>query len=45
VFEFGNMSNGNSFGKDAQYGSLDPNLFPDIISAFHRNTCTTPTPS
>jgi hypothetical protein len=39
-WEFGNMTNGDSFGEDAQYGSPNPNEFPEFDSAIHKNTCT-----
>ena len=40
VWEFGNVQSGNTFGGDAQYGKLDPNLLPDLISRFRANNCT-----
>jgi hypothetical protein len=39
TFEFGNVSTGNTFGKFAQYGGPNPNLFPDFTSEFHPNPC------
>jgi len=39
TWEFGNMRNGNTFGGDAQYGKLNPNLLPDLSSPFVRNRC------
>jgi hypothetical protein len=40
TWEFGNMANGTTFGKDAQYGSIIAPTFPDLVSAPHTNTCT-----
>jgi hypothetical protein len=40
LWEFGNMNNGQSFGGMRQYGSLDPQQFPEIRSANIPNTCT-----
>jgi hypothetical protein len=37
--EFGAMTNGNTFGKDAQYGSLLGPTFPTLESAPYNNTC------
>jgi hypothetical protein len=39
-FEFGNMTNGNTFGGDAQYGNgPSAKLFPDFLGPFHKVTC------
>jgi hypothetical protein len=37
---FGDMSNGNSFGGDAQYGKIISSSFPDLTSQFFTNPCT-----
>jgi hypothetical protein len=40
VWEFGNMTNGNTFGKTAQYGSIVPALgYPQLFGPVHRNRC------
>jgi hypothetical protein len=39
-WEFGNVTNGNTFGGDAQYGSApSAKLFPDFLGEFHNVTC------
>jgi hypothetical protein len=39
-WEFGNMTNGNAFGGDAQYGARpSARLFPDFLGEFHKVTC------
>jgi hypothetical protein len=38
--EFGNMSNGNSYGKQAQYGTVDPELgYPQLLGPILSNPC------
>jgi hypothetical protein len=37
VWEFGNMQNGNTFGKDAQYGSVGPNTIGAFAGPIRRN--------
>ncbi len=37
VWEFGNMTNGNTFGGDAQYGSIGPNTIGAFASRIQRN--------
>jgi hypothetical protein len=37
VWEFGNMSNGNSFGQDAQYGSVGPGTLGAFVGPIQRN--------
>jgi hypothetical protein len=41
TWEFGNVSHGNTFGKDAQYGTVRTAQFgyPQIISRIHQNSC------
>ena len=39
-WEFGNMTNGNTFGKTAQYGSIIPAVgYPQLFSPILRNRC------
>jgi hypothetical protein len=41
VWEFGNMTNGNNFGKQAQYGSVPPDLgYPQLLGPIMANPCT-----
>jgi hypothetical protein len=40
VWEFGNVTNGKTFGGVKQYGKLNPNNFPDLSSRFFPNNCT-----
>jgi hypothetical protein len=37
VWEFGNMSNGDSFGQDGQYGSVGPNTIGAFAGQIRRN--------
>ena len=38
--EFGNMSNGNSYGKAKQYGKASPSVgYPQLFSPIHTNPC------
>jgi hypothetical protein len=37
VWEFGNMQNGNTFGKDAQYGSVGPTTLGAFAGPIRRN--------
>jgi hypothetical protein len=40
VLEFGNMTNGNTFGKQAQYGTIKPALgYPELLGPIMRNRC------
>jgi hypothetical protein len=40
VWEFGNMTNGNTFGKFAQYGTIRPSLgYPQLLGPIMRNPC------
>lgn len=40
VWEFGNMTNGNSFGKQAQYGSIIPEVgYPQLFGPVLKNRC------
>jgi hypothetical protein len=40
VWEFGNMTNGNTFGKAAQYGSVPAALgYPQLLGPIMRNRC------
>ena len=40
VLEFGNMTNGNTFGKQAQYGTIHPALgYPELLGPIMRNPC------
>jgi hypothetical protein len=40
LWEFGNMTNGNTFGKTAQYGSIIPAVgYPQLFSPILRNRC------
>jgi hypothetical protein len=40
VWEFGNMTNGNTFGKQAQYGSIIPKVgYPQLFGPIHKNRC------
>jgi hypothetical protein len=40
-WEFGNMTNGNTFGKTAQYGSIPAGLgYPQLLGPIKRNRCT-----
>jgi hypothetical protein len=40
VWEFGNVRNGNTFGRDAQYGSIPPGLgYPQLFGPIMRNPC------
>jgi hypothetical protein len=40
VLEFGNMTNGNTFGKQAQYGTIDPALgYAELLGPIMRNPC------
>jgi hypothetical protein len=42
VLEFGNMTNGNTFGKAAQYGSVPVALgYPQLLGPIMRNPCKT----
>jgi len=42
VLEFGNVMNGNTFGKDAQYGSIPPELgYAQFLGPIMRNPCRT----
>jgi len=42
LWEFGNMTNGNTFGKFAQYGSVPPGLgYPQLFGPIMSNTCKT----
>jgi hypothetical protein len=34
------MSNGNSYGGDLQYGTVDPKQFPNLQSRYRINACT-----
>jgi hypothetical protein len=39
-WEFGNMTNGKTFGKEAQYGSIIPKVgYPQMFSAVFTNPC------
>ena len=37
VWEFGNMQNGNTFGKDAQYGAVGPSTIGAFVGPIRRN--------
>jgi hypothetical protein len=37
VWEFGNMRNGNTFGRDAQYGSVGPGTLGAFAGPVRRN--------
>jgi hypothetical protein len=37
VWEFGNMRNGNTFGQDAQYGSVGPGTIGAFVGPVRRN--------
>ena len=37
MWEFGNMPNGNTFGKDAQYGSVGPGTLGAFVGPVMRN--------
>ncbi len=40
TWEFGNLTNGNTFGKQAQYGSIRPKLgYPQLLGPIQRNHC------
>jgi hypothetical protein len=40
VLEFGNMTNGNTFGKQAQYGTIHPALgYAELLGPIMRNPC------
>ena len=40
VWEFGNMTNGNAFGKQAQYGTIIPKVgYPQLFGPIQRNHC------
>jgi hypothetical protein len=40
VWEFGNMTNGSTFGRAAQYGSIPPGLgYPQLFGPIMRNRC------
>jgi len=40
VWEFGNMTNGNTFGKQAQYGSIKPQLgYAQLLGPIMPNRC------
>ncbi|MBV9379161.1 MAG: hypothetical protein JOY82_10690 [Streptosporangiaceae bacterium] len=40
VWEFGNVRSGNTFGKDAQYGSVPPGQgYPQLMGPIMRNPC------
>jgi len=40
VLEFGNMTNGNTFGKQAQYGTIVPALgYPELLGPIMPNPC------
>jgi len=40
-WEFGNMTNGNDFGKAAQYGSVPPSAsYPELLGPIQKNPCT-----
>ena len=40
VLEFGNMTNGNTFGKQAQYGTIKPALgYPELLGPIMTNPC------
>jgi len=40
LWEFGNMTNGRTFGKDAQYGSIPPALgYPELFGPIQHNPC------
>jgi len=39
IWEFGNVQNGETFGGDAQYGTINQNNFPDLSSQFYPNSC------
>jgi len=40
LWEFGNMTNGNTFGKQAQYGTIIPAVgYPQLFSPIMPNTC------
>lgn len=39
TWEFGNMTNGNTYGEQSQYGSLYTGGYPEILSPFYRNRC------
>jgi hypothetical protein len=42
VWEFGNMTNGKTFGKDAQYGSIPIAVgYPELFGPIMRNPCKT----
>jgi hypothetical protein len=42
VWEFGNVMNGNTFGQEAQYGSIPPGLgYPQLLGPIMRNPCRT----
>jgi len=40
VWEFGNMTNGNTFGQEAQYGSIIPQVgYPQMFGPVMTNSC------
>jgi len=40
LWEFGNMTNGNTFGKQAQHGSISPKVgYPQLFGPIMRNRC------
>jgi hypothetical protein len=39
VWDFGNVSSGNTAGKDAQYGSIIAPNFPDLVGTFNPVSC------
>ena len=40
ALEFGNMTNGNTFGKQAQYGTIVPALgYPELLGPIMPNPC------
>jgi hypothetical protein len=39
TWEFGNVQSGETFGGDAEYGTINENNFPDLSSRFYPNSC------
>jgi hypothetical protein len=40
IWEFGQVQNGNTFGKEAQYGSVPPGLgYPQLLGPIMKNSC------